>query len=115
MLADALALVAGAALGAEERERILRAAIACPVPGMAVQALGLLAAADASRRERALEHAAEAAARIPRDHWPHRREVLSVLEALDELAPADVPPANGADRDPAEHDARSGGVIARGL
>lgn len=81
-LAEALALRCGAALPGAEQERILQDALRCPVPGMAVQALGLVAAASPDRRHRALESAAERAQGIPRERFAHRREVISVDEAL---------------------------------
>ena len=66
----------------QDLEALTREALACPLPGILVQSLGLLARSGgpgSDERDGAVERAAQ---RIPRHQWGLRREVLSVEEAL---------------------------------
>ncbi len=81
LLGRCLAIAAGAPAGDEEIAALVDRACACPVAGLGLQALGLLAEArpDAPRGASAVIDQLSAA--IPREHWGVRMDVLSVIEA----------------------------------
>lgn len=82
LLARSLAIACGAAAHAGEAAALGAQALRCPVPGIGVQAVGLLGRACPAAREGwagALEGLLEG---IPREHWHLRIDVLSVEEAL---------------------------------
>ncbi|WP_437909086.1 serine/threonine-protein kinase [Sorangium sp. So ce327] len=83
LLARSVALACGA--GAQEAEvRSLAAlAVQCRIPGIGVQALGLLGPAFPEARDSWRDAVQGLVHGIPREHWGRRIEVLSVEEALE--------------------------------
>ena len=97
MLARCLALAARGATEpelADEIDELAQRAMECPVPGLGIQALGLLARACKGAPEAWRSAAPRLAGSVPQGAWPRPLDVLSVDEALDALrAPArDTPP-----------------------
>ncbi|WP_437504203.1 protein kinase domain-containing protein [Sorangium sp. So ce1099] len=85
MLARSLSLACGATAQEGEEQAMAAHAVQCPLPGIGVQALGLLGRAfpepggDLRLRREAAERLVEG---IPRARWALRMDVLSVEEAL---------------------------------
>jgi hypothetical protein len=82
VLARSLALACSAQAREDEAQALAETAIGCGVPGIGVQALGLLGRASPEARRSWSEAAAALARGIPREHWALRMDVLSVDEAL---------------------------------
>ncbi|APR76174.1 serine/threonine protein kinase [Minicystis rosea] len=86
MLARCLALAAGGeAESPDEVNHLFERARACPVRGLGIQAIGLLARAPGSPSPAWRESAPPLAATIAPTAWRRRMDVLSVDEALDAL------------------------------
>ncbi|MGK3960838.1 protein kinase [Sorangium sp. So ce118] len=85
LLVRALALAAGAAPSdPEELQELAERAARCPVPGLGVQALGLLARARRAPPPPGWKRAALPLTEgVPRRFWPLRMDVLSVEESLE--------------------------------
>jgi hypothetical protein len=81
LLARALSLACGRPADEGEIERIAEQAAGCPVPGLGVQMLGLLAMVSGGARAWS-EAAARLSEGVPCAHLPLRMDVLSVGEAL---------------------------------
>jgi hypothetical protein len=88
VLARCLALASGASAREDEAPALAELAIGCGVPGIGVQALGLLGKAFPEARGAWREAAAALARGIPREHFARRMDVLSVEEALAALGAA---------------------------
>jgi hypothetical protein len=83
LLARGLALACGAPAEEGEVERLADQAVRCPIPGIGVQALGLLGRAFPAARPRWRDAAWRLAAEIPLDKRQRRMDVLSAEEALE--------------------------------
>jgi hypothetical protein len=81
LLARALELVAGGTPG-ERGGELAREAARCPIPGVELQALGLICAACPELCPELRGRIHELASTIPRQHWQARMDLLSVEEAL---------------------------------
>jgi len=81
-LATALAAAAGARLATADLSRVLAEAWTSSEPAVAVQVVGLLARAPGTLTRHHALHAHRRAEEVTRKDWPHRREVLSIQEAL---------------------------------
>lgn len=81
-LARCLELACGATPARGELRERADEARRCPVHGLGIQMLGLLAMARPAGRPALARGADALAATVPRGSWPHRMEVLSVSEAL---------------------------------
>ncbi len=57
----------------------------CPVHGVGIQILGLAAVARSGGKTVSKRDAIKLSEMVPREHWGHRMEILSVDEALDKL------------------------------
>ncbi len=91
LLASTLAVAcAPASAPPSEIEALAREASACEVPGVGIQALGLLAPA---RQGRSPDPARidELADQVARAHWNERIDILSVAEALDRIRVGTTP------------------------
>lgn len=64
---------------------LVQGALDCPLKGIGVQALALVADAGVCVPETAYQAALGMASATPREHWDKRRETLSIAEALDRL------------------------------
>ncbi|WP_437570129.1 protein kinase domain-containing protein [Sorangium sp. So ce542] len=82
MLARSLALACGARAREGEVQELAARAVTCPVPGVGLQALGLLGRAHPEARGGWAEAVGGLAEGIPRACWGLRMDVLSVEEAL---------------------------------
>ncbi|WP_437287594.1 protein kinase domain-containing protein [Sorangium sp. So ce406] len=82
LLARCLALASGAAPGDGEARALAERALQCPVPGIGLQALGLLGRTSAEARALLRDQVDRLAAGIPRERWSQRMDVLSVEEAI---------------------------------
>jgi hypothetical protein len=103
LLARCPALACGAPAGAGEVEALADRAIACRIPGIGVQALGLLGQAFPDARPRWKDGVPALVEGIAREHWGQRMDVLSVDEAL-RTAVGDERPGQESDlRDEAAH------------
>jgi hypothetical protein len=81
-LARALAWTAGASWRpAEAREVAVRAA-ACPIPGLGLQTVGLVARLGVGRSPISADTLERLASSVPREFWGVRMDVLSVEEAM---------------------------------
>jgi hypothetical protein len=81
-LARALAWTAGASWRpAEAREVAVRAA-ACPIPGLGLQTVGLVARLGVGRSPISADTLDRLASSVPREFWGVRMDVLSVEEAM---------------------------------
>ncbi|WP_433928233.1 protein kinase [Sorangium cellulosum] len=87
LLARCVALACGAGSGAGALEAEVRAlaalAVQCRVPGIGIQALGLLGRVFPEARPSWREAVPGLVQGVPREHWGRRIEVLSVEEALE--------------------------------
>jgi len=83
MLARSLAMTCGAAPLAGEVEALVERAIACKVPGLGIQALGLLGGVFPESRKHWQAAIPALVREIPKLNWDHRMDVLSVNEALE--------------------------------
>ncbi|QDU67755.1 serine/threonine-protein kinase [Engelhardtia mirabilis] len=96
MLALALAAASGDVRGADGEAELVEQARACPIPGMAIQTLGLLAIARGSLDHGARAHLIDRSSAIPRSEWAATREVLSIDEAHAFAGlPSSSPPERG--------------------
>ncbi len=82
MLARCLKLVAGATPESGETEELVRLATECPLPGLSLQAIGLLGRAGVASAGALGGLASGHARSLDSEHHGKRREVLSVDEAL---------------------------------
>ena len=80
-----LAIAAGADAPHEERQELVTRAEACPVAGLGIQALGLLALGGPSFVRPAQAVVDRLAGTVPRAHWSSRIDVTSVDEALSSM------------------------------
>jgi len=83
LLASALAYACGEPRELPAVAELAQAARDCPLPGIAVQAIGLLHLAGEKHDPAWGADLESIAERLPRDTWPLRREVASVREAID--------------------------------
>lgn len=84
-LARCLAMASGASLLIDEARTLAEEAFRCPISGIGIQMLGLLAMGFPEER-RAFAQGAEAlAAQVPRSQWKGRIDILSVQESLEAL------------------------------
>ncbi len=81
LVAAALAARCGRALASEVLRSVYERALACPIPGVGIQALALLVASGAERAPPAAV-LARLVEGVPREHWAKTMEVLSVHDAL---------------------------------
>ncbi|WP_437657783.1 protein kinase domain-containing protein [Sorangium sp. So ce1182] len=81
LLARCLSIGCGAAPGEGEVSALIERALRCPVPGIGLQALGLLGRAYPEARGALRDSMDRLAAGIPRERWSQRMDVLSVEEA----------------------------------
>lgn len=88
VLIRCLALACGARPAAREGARLAQRAMTCSVPGIGVQALGLLAQARRSVPPSWKEAALSLTGEIPRRSWHVRMDILSVEEALEAIGVA---------------------------
>ena len=72
----------GAALAFTVDHRCRGAHLRCDIPGIAIQAAGLLPGRDERARRELAPHAQTLAEQVPREGWRYRAEVISVEEAL---------------------------------
>lgn len=82
MFARSLAIACGAPSTEVEAETLATQARTCRVPGLGIQALGLLGRAFPTMRsswQRDIEHLAH---QVPQQHWHERMDILSIAEAL---------------------------------
>jgi hypothetical protein len=96
LLARCLALACDGSGGEPAARALADEAVGCAVPGVGVQALGLLAGVCPAVRAALREAAGPLAATIPRARWGERLDVVSVAEALGGLSS----PGAGPRRDP---------------
>lgn len=85
-LARCLAMASGAGLLIDEAHMLAHEAFQCPIPGLGIQMLGLLAMGFPTQRQDFGLYAQELAAQIPEVHWNRRIDILSVDEALNALS-----------------------------
>jgi len=83
MLARALAITCGANPDAGEVEALAERAVACKVPGIGIQALGLLGRVYPAMRGRWKDAIAGLVREIPKASWDRWMDVLSVNESLE--------------------------------
>ncbi|WP_170319968.1 serine/threonine-protein kinase [Polyangium spumosum] len=83
MLARALAIACGAPPDAGEVETLAERAVACKVPGLGIQALGLLGRVSPEMKGLRKDAIAGLVREIPRTNWDRRMDVLSVNESLE--------------------------------
>ncbi|WP_437679926.1 protein kinase domain-containing protein [Sorangium sp. So ce131] len=83
LLSRCLALAAGARADDGEVEELAEAARACRVPGIGLQALGLLGRAAPEARAGFRGALGALAEGIPRERWDERMDVLSAAEAFE--------------------------------
>ena len=76
LIARCIAIASGASVSAEEKASLLARARACAVPGLGMQAIGLLGVDVTS------DTALSLARQVPEARWGKRMEVMSVDEAL---------------------------------
>ena len=84
-LVQPLAMLCGEAMDAEEEKLLVERVRALPLSRVAVQSLALLAKARPRRRRSLSGIAAPHFESIPRSHWTHRLEVMSIGEAASAL------------------------------
>jgi len=82
MLARCLALACGDEAAKDEVKALAATALACHLPRIGLQALGLLGELFPKARQEWRGAAEALAATVPREFWPLRMEVISVAEAL---------------------------------
>ena len=95
MLARALAGALGGGLPQSEAEGLAALAAQCAVPGIGIQALGLLKWACPALRAPASGVIASLCAQVPVERWRDRIDVLSVEEARAALLASGERPAHG--------------------
>ncbi|WP_437985161.1 protein kinase domain-containing protein [Sorangium sp. So ce117] len=83
LLARCLALAAGARADDGEVEQLAEAAMTCQVPGIGLQALGLLGRVAPGARAGFRGALGGLAEGIPRERWDERMDVLSAAEAFE--------------------------------
>ncbi|WP_437586794.1 protein kinase domain-containing protein [Sorangium sp. So ce1000] len=83
LLARSVALASGAGAQEAEVRALAELAVQCRVPGIGIQALGLLGPVFPEARPSWREAVRGLVHGIPREHWGRRIEVLSVEEALE--------------------------------
>ncbi|WP_437758324.1 protein kinase domain-containing protein [Sorangium sp. So ce1389] len=83
LLSRCLALAAGAMADEGEVEELAAAAMACRVPGIGLQALGLLGRVAPGARAGFRGALGALAEGIPRERWDERMDVLSAAEAFE--------------------------------
>ena len=81
-LSRALALRCGSIPARDEVASLASRAAASPSPGIGAQVLGLLRGLDDNGTLDWDDSLRRLASRVPQDHWPRRREVLSIQESL---------------------------------
>ncbi len=82
LLARSLAIACGGDVREGDIAALVERAIRCSVPGIGVQALGLLCLKDPAVRPLLREAEGPLTAAIPRGQWGERMDILSVEEAL---------------------------------
>ncbi len=82
VLARTLAICCGENVSDEEFANVQKAARESPFPGLAIQCVGLLARSRPRMADLLRELVTGLSQSIPRRHWPTRREVISVDEAI---------------------------------
>lgn len=85
LLAQSLELASQGHAQASVVKAMANQARSCPVHGVGIQIFGLLAVARLGGKFLSKGDAMSLADTVPRAHWAHRMEVLSVNEALDRL------------------------------
>lgn len=82
LLTRSLAIACGDAVEEGEARALSERAARCPVSGIGIQVLGLLAPRCPDLRDTLHESARTLAAAIPRERWGERMDILSIEEAL---------------------------------